>query len=74
MARPCLAGLAGSVALDGDAPSFALFRPVIPDRPVHTAAIVPEGHIIECPAKAYLVIDMLGLFKQHRQDSIAFFW
>ena len=74
MAWHCLAGLAGPVALDGDAPSFALFRPVIPDRPVHTAAIVPERHIIECPAKAYLVIDLLGLFKQVRQYSVDFFW
>ena len=72
MSRPCLVGLVGSVAFDGDAPALALFRPVIPDRPVHAAAIVPERHIIQRPTKPDLMIDMFGLFKQHHKDSIAF--
>ena len=48
------------------------YWPVIPDGAVHAAAIVPECHVVQRPAKPDLMIDMFSLFKQHGQHGIAF--
>ena len=44
------------VAANSDSPAHSLFRPVIPDRIVHTATVVPESHDVQRPSKAYLEI------------------
>lgn len=67
-----LFGLFGNITLDGNPAAFALSWPVIPDRTMHTASVVPECHIVQRPAKPNLIIDLLGMVPQVIEDCIAF--
>src|SRR5690242_5350093 len=58
-------------ALDLDAIAEPLMRPVVPDRAMLRAAVVPERDRVLAPVKAHLPLRTLDVLEQEFQQRIA---
>src|SRR5262245_18278811 len=62
------------VALHGHAVSLSLIVPVVPDRHVLRAAVVPHRDVVLAPVEAHLIPRNLGVLKKELQNRAAFFF
>src|SRR5438132_9727108 len=65
-----LASIERPVALDSHAMPLPLVRPVVPDREVLRAAIVPERHVVLLPAEPDLVVGAFDVPEKELQQRL----